>query len=60
MELKEVTRRVVEALKAAGFWVSPKSVLEPTTRFLFLGMHIDTHARHIWSHLRAFLQMFAQ
>ena len=46
-ELKEVTRWVVEALKAAGFLVSPKSVLEPTTRILFLGKHIDTHARHI-------------
>ena len=59
-ELREVTRRVVDALKAAGFLVSPKSVLEPTTRILFLGKHIDTWARHIWSHPRAYLHMFAQ
>ena len=59
-ELREVTRRVVEALKAAGFLVSPKSVLEPTTRILFLGKHIDTQVRRIWSHPRAYLQMFAQ
>ena len=59
-ELREVTRQVVEALKAAGFLVSPKSVLEPTTRILFLGKHIDTRARRVWSHPRAYLHMFAQ
>ena len=59
-ELKEVTRRVVDALKAAGFLVSPKSVLEPTTRIFFLGKHIDTQARRIWSHPRVYLHMFAQ
>ena len=59
-ELKEVTCRVVEALRAVGFLVSPKSVLEPTTHILFLGQHIDTQARRIGSHPRAFLQMFAQ
>ena len=59
-ELREVTKRVVEALKAAGFLVSPKSVLEPTTHVLFLGKHVDTQARRIWSHPRAYLQMFAQ
>ena len=58
-ELREVTGRVVAALKAAGFLVSPKSVLEPTTHVLFLGKHIDTQARRIWSHPRAYLQMFA-
>ena len=52
-ELKEVTRRVVEALKAARFLVSPRSVPEPTTRILFLGKHIDTQARRIWSAPRA-------
>ena len=57
-ELKEVPRRVVEALHAAGFLVSPKSVLHPTTRILLLGKHIDTQAKHIWSHPRAFLQMY--
>ena len=60
VELKELTRWVVKALRAAGFLVSPKSVLEPTARILFLGKHIDTQARRIWSHPRAFLQMFAQ
>ena len=60
VELKEVSRRVVEALRAAGFLVSPKSVLEPPTRILFLGKHIDPQMRRIWSHPRAFLQMFAQ
>ena len=59
-ELKEVTHRVVEALCEAGFLVSPKSVLDLTTRILFLGKHIDTQARRIWSHLRVFLQMYAQ
>ena len=59
-ELKEVTRRMVEALHVAGFLVSPKSVLDPTTRILFLGKHIDTQARCIWSHPRAILQMYAQ
>ena len=59
-ELKEVTQRVMDALKAAGFLVSPKSVLEPTTRILFLGKHIDTQTRHICSHPRAYLKMFAQ
>ena len=59
-ELREVTRRVVEALKAAGCLVSPKSVLEPTTRILFLGKHIDTKAQRILSHPRAYLKMFAQ
>ena len=59
-ELREGTRRVVEALKAAEFLVSPKSVLEPTTRILFFGKHIDTQARRVWSHPRAYLQMFAQ
>ena len=60
VELKEVTCLVVEALQAASFLVSPKWVLEPTTRILFLGKHIDTETRRIWSHPRAFLQMFAQ
>ena len=59
-EPQEVTRRVVYTLKAAGFLVSPKSVLEPTTHILILGKHIDTRARRIWSHPRAYLQMFAQ
>ena len=59
-ELREVTRRVVDAFKAAGFFVSPKSVLEPTTRILFLGRHIDTRARHIRSRMRAYLQVSAQ
>ena len=59
-ELKDVTRRAVEALRAAGFLVSPKSVLDPTTRILFLGKHIDTQAKRIWSHPRAYLQMYAQ
>ena len=40
--------------------MSPKSVLEPTTRILFLGKHIDTQARRVWSHPRGYLQMFAQ
>ena len=59
-ELREVTRWVVDALKAAGFLVLPKSVLEPTRRSFFLGKHIDTRARRIWSHPRAYLQMVAQ
>ena len=59
-ELKEVTRWVVDALKAAGFLVSPKSVLQPTTRVFFLEKHIHTQARRIWSQRRAYLQMFAQ
>ena len=59
-ELQEVTRRVVEALRAAGFFISPKSVLQPPTRMLFLGKHIDTQVRRIWSHPRAFLQISAQ
>ena len=42
-ELKEITRRVVEALHEAGFLVSPKSVLESMTRIFSLGKHIDTH-----------------
>ena len=59
-ELEDVTRRVVRALRDAGFLVSPKSVLEPTTRILFLGKCIDTRERNILSHPRASLQMFAQ
>ena len=59
-ELKEVTRRVVEALREAGFVVSPKSHLEPMTRILFLGKNIDTQVRRIWSLVRAFLQIYAQ
>ena len=39
-ELKEITRQVVEALREAGFLVSLKLVLDPTTRVLFLGKHI--------------------
>ena len=59
-ELKQVTRRVVEALKVVGSLVSHKSVLEPTTRILFLGKHIYTHALRIWFPPRAYLQMSAQ
>ena len=59
-ELKEITRKVVEALREARFLVSPKSVLDPMTRILFLGKHIDTQAKRIWSHPCAFLQMYVQ
>ena len=59
-ELTQVTRKVVDALRRAGFLVSPKSVLEPVIRILFLGKFIDTCERKIWSHPRAFLQIFAQ
>jgi hypothetical protein len=59
-ELEEVTRRMVQALRDAGFLVSPKSVLEPATGILFLGKFIDTCERKMWSHPRAGLQTFAQ
>ena len=58
-DLKDITRWVVEVLRKAGLLVSPKSVLHPTTRMLFLGKHIDTKAKRIWSRPRAFLQMYA-
>ena len=51
---------MVEALWAAGLFVSPKSLLESATRISFFGKHIRTQARRIWSHPRVFLQMFAQ
>ena len=39
--VREKTRRAVEALRAAGGVISPKSTLEPVTRLVWLGKDVD-------------------
>ena len=41
-----------------GFIVSPNSVLEPSTRLVFLGKWWDSSERRVWSHEVAPLHMF--
>ena len=45
----------MDALETGGFIVSPKSVLEPSTRLVFLGKWLDLLERVIWSHELAHL-----
>ena len=40
----------VLALEQVGFIVSPKSVLEPSTKLVFLGKWLDSLERMVWSH----------
>ena len=40
-QVREQTRRAVEALIDAGGVISPKSTLEPVTRLVWLGKDVD-------------------
>ena len=56
--LRRNTSDTVDALeRGGGFIVSPKSVLEPSTRLVFLGKWLDLLERMVWSHEVAHLQM---
>ena len=55
--LRSNTGGTVEALERGGFIVSPKSVLEPATKLVFLGKWLDLLERMAWSHKVAHLQM---
>ena len=55
--LRSNTGGAVDALERGGFIVSPKSVLEPATKLVFLGKWLDLLGRMVWSHEVAHLQM---
>ena len=55
--LRSSTCGAVDALERGGFIVSPKSVLEPATRLVFLGKWLHLLERMVWSHEVAHLQM---
>ena len=48
----------VFALEKGGFIVSPKSVLEPSTKLVLLGRSLDLLEQKVWSHQVADVQMF--
>ena len=56
-DLRRHTGGAVIALERGGFIVGPKSVLEPSTRTVFLGKWLDLLERRVWSHKVAHLQM---
>ena len=57
--LRQHTDGAVTALERGwgGVIVSPKRVLEPSTRLVFLGKWLDLLERRVWSHEVAHLQM---
>ena len=55
--LRSNTGGAVDALERGGFIVSPKSVVQPATRLVFLGKWLDLLERMVWSHEVAHLQM---
>ena len=56
--LRDNTGNTVIALVREGFIVSPKGVLEPATKLVFLGKWLDLLERMVWSHEVAHLHMF--